>query len=139
MEEKFEGPLPIKSGYFEFLAKIVSDFAKQYNLDWWLVGYPNELEIGRPYLNSDYYRLVRVSAFLRGRDTLLFFTPFVCLKKDDSFAQPPNEKSLLFPLGAFYRLSQDEQKRVVLALLEAAWKEAQKLDENDVFELLEKK
>lgn len=141
MEEKFEGPLDIDHN-LESQITTVAETLRKKNTDFGLVvtSAPWPDWFMWQNIDGECVRAVTIIAFSRNNDKLLFFIPHMGRFMEKAFAMAlPNEQSLLFPLEALSKLNPDEQKRVILALLEAAWKEAKKLDENDVVELLEKK
>ena len=138
MEETLRGPLEIEGEARKTIGIVINNFAGAGRLT--LVWDPDVsmwemLEFCDDELK--FIRAVNVAVFCRNSDELLFFTPTVYHKDNCFYSVPPNEKSFLFPLKAFYKLSPDEQVRTTRALLEAAWKEAKQMDEGDVVELLE--
>ncbi|MDP3710694.1 MAG: hypothetical protein Q8R29_03150 [bacterium] len=134
MKEEFEGPLEIENEVV--VERVVKDFAGENDLDFFVECQPTTIfTLSQPRV-TDYARGVEILALLRKGDKLLFFVPYFYHYKYDVFVLPPNEKSLLFPLEALYKLSPDEQRKIIMALLEAAWKEAKLMNKDDPVELL---
>jgi hypothetical protein len=129
MEEgmEYEGPLGIENE--EVIEGVVKDFAGENGLIFVSHSAGFMWKVYQLSRNQAIWRAVKIAVFSRNNDELLFFVPLVYREESYIFGVPPNEKSFLFPLKAFYKLSPNEQARTTRVLLEAAWKEAELMKE----------